>query len=155
MWELRGLVLLRWGLCSISPGKLYVNLQLYIMALSSHQSIPGYIVFHVSRNYIVHTHCPVANSSGSRAMYGVRLRPLQCWDCGFESRREWISLLGVVFCYVEVSASGWSLVHRSTNECGVSECNREASLMRRFWPTGSCCAVEKIYIPTAVPIGNS
>jgi len=26
-------------------------------------------------------------------------------------------------------------------ECGVSECDREASIMRRFWPTGVCCAM--------------
>ena len=25
----------------------------------------------------------------------------------------------------------------------VSECDREASLMRRSWPTGRCCAIEK------------
>ena len=41
-----------------------------------------------------------------------------------------------MFCQVEVSASGWSLVQRSTSECGVSECEREASVMMRPWPTG-------------------
>jgi hypothetical protein len=25
----------------------------------------------------------------------------------------------------------------------VSECDREASIMRRPWPTGGCCAMEK------------
>jgi hypothetical protein len=30
-------------------------------------------------------------------------------------------------CQVEVSATGWSLVQRSPTECGVSECDREAS----------------------------
>jgi hypothetical protein len=30
-------------------------------------------------------------------------------------------------------------------ECGVSECDREASITRRFWPTGVCCAMgEKV-----------
>ena len=30
-----------------------------------------------------------------------------------------------------VVRSGWSLVHRSTAECGVSECDLETSTMRR------------------------
>jgi hypothetical protein len=38
-----------------------------------------------------------------------------------------LSLVSVVCCQVEVSASGWSLVQRSPTECGVSECDREAS----------------------------
>jgi len=41
----------------------------------------------------------------------------------------------VVCCQVEVSASGWSLVQRIPTECGVSECDREASTVRRPWPT--------------------
>jgi len=28
-------------------------------------------------------------------------------------------------------------------ECGVSECDREASIVRRPWPTGGCCGIEK------------
>jgi hypothetical protein len=51
-----------------------------------------------------------------------------------------LSLVSVVFCQVEVSATGRSLVQRSPTECGVSECDREASIMRRPWPTGGCCA---------------
>ena len=48
-----------------------------------------------------------------------------------------------VVCYqVEVSASGRSLVRRSPTECGVSECDREASIMRRARPTRGCCAME-------------
>jgi hypothetical protein len=42
---------------------------------------------------------------------------------------------------VEVSASGWSLVQRSPTECGVSECDREASVMRRARPTRGCSAM--------------
>jgi hypothetical protein len=38
-----------------------------------------------------------------------------------------LSLLSVVCSQVEVSATGWSLVQRSPTECGVSECDREAS----------------------------
>jgi hypothetical protein len=69
-------------------------------------------------------------------------RPLACWDYGFESPRRHgcMSLVRVVCCQVEVSATGWSLVQRSVTECGVSECDREASIMRRLWPTRGCCA---------------
>jgi hypothetical protein len=38
-----------------------------------------------------------------------------------------VCLVSVVCCQVEVSATGWSLVQRSPTECGVSECDREAS----------------------------
>jgi hypothetical protein len=78
-----------------------------------------------------------------RAVYGVGLRPLACWDCGFESRRGHgcLFLVSVVCCQVEVSTSGWSLVQRSPTECGVSECDREASIMRRPWPSRGCCAM--------------
>jgi hypothetical protein len=40
-------------------------------------------------------------------------------------------------------ASGWSLVQRSPTGCGVSECDREASIMRRPWPTRGCHAMER------------
>jgi hypothetical protein len=57
------------------------------------------------------------------------LRPLACWDCGFESRRGHgcLSLVSVVCCLVEVSATGRSLVQRSPTECGVSECDYDVS----------------------------
>ena len=40
-----------------------------------------------------------------------------------------MSVVSVVCCQVEVSATGWSLVQRSLTECGVSECDREASVL--------------------------
>jgi hypothetical protein len=58
------------------------------------------------------------------------LRPLAYWDCGFESRlgHGCLSLVSVVFCQGEVSATGWSLVQRSPTGCVVSKkCDREAS----------------------------
>jgi hypothetical protein len=68
-----------------------------------------------------------ADPSG-RAVYGVGLRPLACWDCGFESRLGH-GCLSLECCVLsgKVSASGWSLVLRSPTVCGVSECDREAS----------------------------
>ena len=53
----------------------------------------------------------------------VDLRPLARWDCGFESRRGMnVFLLSVVCCQVEVSATSWSLVQRSSTGCGASLC---------------------------------
>jgi hypothetical protein len=49
----------------------------------------------------------------------------------------------VLCCQVEVSATGWSLVQRSPTECGVSECDREASIMRRRRPPRGCRAIGK------------
>ena len=46
-------------------------------------------------------------------------------------------------CQVEVSATGQSLVQRSLTECGVSECDREATTMRRPWPTRGCHVMKK------------
>jgi hypothetical protein len=39
---------------------------------------------------------------GCRAVYGVGLGPLTCWDCGFESRRGHgcLSVVSVVCCQV-------------------------------------------------------
>jgi hypothetical protein len=62
-----------------------------------------------------------------------------------------LSLVSVVRCQVEVSATGWSLVQRSP-ECGVSECDRETSIMGRPWPTGGCCAMEKSSLMPNSPI---
>ena len=50
------------------------------------------------------------------------MRPLACWDRGFESHREHgcLSVAIVVFCHLEVSAKGWSLVQRSPTDCAAS-----------------------------------
>jgi hypothetical protein len=69
----------------------------------------------------------IADPSGS-AVSGVGLRPLAYWDCGFESHRGHgcLSVVSVVCCQVEVSATGWSFVRRSPTERGVSKnCDRE------------------------------
>ena len=52
------------------------------------------------------------------AAYGVVLRPLACWNCGFESGQGHgcLSVVSVVCCQVEVSGRSWSLVHGSP-EC--------------------------------------
>jgi len=50
-------------------------------------------------------------------------------ELGFESRRghRYLSLVNVVYCQVEVSATGRSLVQWRPNECDVSECDRGTS----------------------------
>jgi hypothetical protein len=55
----------------------------------------------------------------------VGLRALACWVRGFESRRGHgcLTLVSVVCCQVEVSASDRPLVQRSPTDCGVSECD--------------------------------
>jgi len=44
-----------------------------------------------------------------------------------------------------VCVSGRSLVQRSHIECGMSEYDREASIMRRAWPIGGCWAIARNY----------
>jgi hypothetical protein len=52
----------------------------------------------------------------------------------------------VVCCQVEVSALGRSLVQGSPTTCGVSECDRKTSIMRRPWPNGGpLCHGKKVY----------
>jgi hypothetical protein len=78
----------------------------------------------------------------------VGLRPLACWDCGFESLlvHGCLSLVSVVYCQVQVSATGRSLVQRSPSECGVSEFDLETSTIRRPRPTRGCRIMKKISI---------
>jgi hypothetical protein len=82
---------------------------------------------------------------------GADLRPLAYWDGGLESRRGH-ECVSIMFCVVkvEVSASGSSLVQGSPTDCGVSECDREASIIRRPWPTRGCRAIKKKGVQTSV-----
>jgi hypothetical protein len=77
-----------------------------------------------------------------KASFSLKLnkyRHIICRDCGFDSRwrHGCLSLVSVVCCQVDVTVSCWSLVQRNHTECGVSECDRKASIMRRPWPTGA------------------
>jgi hypothetical protein len=51
-----------------------------------------------------------------------------------------MSVVSIVCCLVEVSATGRSLVQRSPTEYSVSEYDLEASIMRRPWPPRGCRA---------------
>ena len=73
-------------------------------------------------------------------------RPLASWSCGFVSNGMYACLLSLVSflcCQVEVAVSGWSLDQRNPTEGVVSECDCEASTMRRPIPTGGSCAIEE------------
>ena len=60
-------------------------------------------------------------------------RPLAWWDCGFESQRRLdVSLMNIVCCQVEFSATGWSLVQRSPTKCDVI----------LPWPSSGRCAIK-------------
>jgi hypothetical protein len=59
---------------------------------------------------------------------------------------ESFSFVGVECCQIEVSALGRLLFQNNLTECGVSECDCEALIWRRPWPTGGCCAVKKVVI---------
>ena len=51
----------------------------------------------------------LVDGPGGRAVQGVGVRPLACWDYGFESRGgggAWMSNVNNVLCQVEVSAMG-------------------------------------------------
>ena len=54
--------------------------------------------------------------------------------------------MSVSFCHVLSSSSGWSFVQRSPAECGISECDREASAKRRPWPIRRYCAIKSLAI---------
>ena len=45
-------------------------------------------------------------------------------------------------CWVLSATGGRSLVQRSPTKCRVSECDREASVMRSPWPSSGCCAMK-------------
>ena len=52
-----------------------------------------------------------------------------------------MSVVSVVICQIEVSATGRSPVQSNPTECGESECGREASILRKSWLTRRCCGM--------------
>ena len=49
-----------------------------------------------------------------------------------------------VLCVVRSSESGWSFIQRSLTGCGVSECDREASIMRTTWIVRGCSGMANV-----------
>jgi hypothetical protein len=96
----------------------------------------------ILRNIRINTERNQPQWPRNRRRGSAAVRLLRLW-VRIPLRHWYLSLVGVVCCQVEVRASGWSLVQRNPTECGVFECDREASIMRRPWPTGGCCTMEK------------
>jgi hypothetical protein len=75
----------------------------------------------------------------------VGLRPFACWDCGFESRRGHECLVSCECCVLSGRGLCLGLITRPEESyrvwCVLSECDREASIMRRPWLTKGCCAI--------------
>ena len=57
-----------------------------------------------------------------------------------------LSLVRVVYCQVEFSESGLSLVQRSPTQRGVSNCDREAYIRIKPWSTRGCRAIKLLYL---------
>ena len=68
--------------------------------------------------------CTTSAVPSGCTVWGVGVRPLACWDYGFEPLRGHgcLSLVRVVFFQIEVSGSGWSLVQRNPSEFSVCVC---------------------------------
>jgi hypothetical protein len=106
----------------------------FIMQLVSNQIsafwlqfiVPHIRIFSPGTSYNISSP-PTVRSAGpsGRAFKGVGLRPLACWDRGFESHRGhgYLSVVSVECCQVEVSATDWSLV-QSPTDCGASKTRR-------------------------------
>jgi len=94
-------------------------------------------------NYVSHYQL-VADPKG-RAVKSTGLRPLACLDCWFESRLDMDVCLSVCCECCVLSGRGPcdGPITCPGESYRVCECDREVSIMRRPWPTESCCAMEK------------
>ena len=105
----------------------------------SYTSIPSYVPLLVAYLYFLHALiCQVIKAEPIPWLRGLRrgsaANSLLGLRVGIQPG-EWVSVVSVVCCQLEVSASGWSLVQRSPTYCGVSESDLETSTMRRPGPT--------------------
>jgi len=100
------------------------------------------IIIQITVMYIVHLF-----GIGPNAVWDVGLRLLAFWEYRLEFRRGHgyisLSLVYVVCCQVEGSATSWSLVQRSPTVYGVYDCDCEASILGRLWLTGGCWSMER------------
>ena len=101
--------------------------------------------------------CLIFKFCWSRWPRGLRRRSVAACFLGLRVRiprgHGCLSPVNVVCCQVEVYVSGRSIIQRIPIECGVSECDSEASsILRRPWPTSGCCFMKKKSLN--VPINN-
>jgi len=100
--------------CSLDVGqrgKTFWNLYIYIY-IYIYVYIYIYIYIYIYVYIYIYIYIYIYAGPSCRAVWGVGLRPLACWDLGFESQRghRCLSVVSVVCCQVEVSATSWSLV---------------------------------------------
>jgi hypothetical protein len=74
--------------------------------------------------------CVITTGPIYRTVSGIGLRPLACRNYGFESRRRHgcLSIVKVVCCQVEVSATARAIVQKNPTEClslSVIKCNNK------------------------------
>jgi hypothetical protein len=96
-----------------------------MLFLFFHGSLPFFYISFIVMYFLPHPHpffFILLIHVNCRSQWPRGLRPLTCWECGLESHRGHgcLSVLIVVCCQVEVSATNRSLVHRSPTECGAS-----------------------------------
>ena len=85
--------------------------------------------------------------AGGRTVCGVRLRPLDCWDCGFESRRgHGCSSVESVLCRVGRGRCDELITH-SEESCRVcvclTVCDLETWTLRQPRSVLGCCSTDK------------
>ena len=116
----------------------YWLLRPWLQACAKKRNIPGNLKSNNQKRYGA-----LYQSQGSRGLRRGSAAAF-CWDCGFESRQRHgsLSLMSVLCCQEQVSASGRSLIQRSPTERGVNKCDSDAS-MRRHWPNWGWCAMRK------------
>ena len=91
----------------------------------------GVLLPHVSTKLCL-IRCSKEFSSTSMTYRSLWQRGLDVSSNPAEARRHrFLALVSYVFCQVEVSATGPSLVHRSPTGCGVFECDPETARARR------------------------
>ena len=106
-----------------------------------------------NRRFLFFCLCPVTRDepymnteNNSSVSVLLAAAPSKAWVCSrwltvivFECRlrNRCLSVMSVVCCQIEVSATSWSLVQRSRADCSASLCvTYETSPMKRTWPTG-------------------
>ena len=130
--------------------KSYIPIYIYLLSVARSVFTPTYInclgqcsstvsstrCGNAETMYVMNEPVPVA----ARSMAWFYRRSLAGVVGSNPSERAWISVCRE-FCQVDFSATGWSLVQSSPTDFGVSECDREALIMSRIWPTRDCRAL--------------
>ena len=111
------------GCQDMNQWRAHVSKIMNLRCLRSSNLVTSWTAIVISSVFYLSNWCTMAGPS-SRAVLGVGLRPLACWDRGFEFHRGhgYLSVVSVVCCQVEVCTTGWSLVQMSPTDCGESLC---------------------------------